>query len=260
MKYKILVLVVFLSSCAIFKKPPKSQNDPKSIEFVQLLQERSDSLRTYKSRFSLKFSSGSERISLLGKVAIVRDSFANLNISLPLGIDVARVFATPDTFVVYIPTKNTYYAGNSDLAMKKYGFPVDFSTIQGLFFSENFVYPCFYKEEEYIFRYDSVPSYKRVIYNKKIKRMMDVMHVTNYSANEKCVSDMSIFDFVLPMDFVLENSKFTNIDEIYLPQKTSIYIKLRDTMNINFSIKNISVNKNILDNFKVPKNAKLISY
>lgn len=259
MKKIFLILFVFsLSACSVFKNFSKK---PEVVQdfILDSIYSKTDKFETLSYRFAANYSSSDQNMSFFGNVSMIKDSLLYMKISPGLGITIAEVFATPDTFLVYMPMQNQYFAGNDRLLLDLYGIPLNFFSIQNLLTASFFSYPYFIDLDDYEFLFTDSTTYFKNVVNPKNKKIPDVVHIFNID-DSYLINSIIINDNVLHKDLNVEYNEYNNYDNIYFPSSIFLSLYYLDTLILNFKNKKVVFNKPISINFSIPDDAKILSY
>ena len=261
-KLFVILFLLLISSCSVFNILKPNIYVPEQENLIDSVYAKTANFETLSFRFVAKYSDNENNLSLYGSTKIIRDSVLYIKISLGLGITVAEIYATPDSFIIYFPIKNNYLAGNSLLLLDYYGIPLDFSSFQNILIARFFPYPYFIDINNYAFGFDNADStyfFKNIVYNKSEPDKIDVEH--NFLINESfLVEQFHINDYVLYQDLVCKYSKFSSYDNIFFPSNLDLTLLSIDPFHLNLINKKVIFNEDIDINFIIPENAENITY
>ena len=257
MKTFLFVILFFLiSSCSLFRVSGSNKLSDSNI--LDSVFAKTSNFETLSFSFVAKYSDSQNNLSFFGKTQIIKDSVLFMEISPGLGITLAELYATPDTFLIFFPLKNNYYAGNSNLLLNNYGIPFDFISLQNILTASFFSYPYFIDIEDYEFVYEnSVFSYKNVVFNKAEPKKIDVLH-TFIISNLFFIDEFTVFDYVLHKDLVCKYSKYRLYNDMNLPENIDLTLISIDTVKLNLKRKKVVFNDNLKINFVIPNDAQII--
>lgn len=124
----ILAVATALPACRSGKplagKPPKALEARNSEELLKALWEtrtHSAAAHYYSARADIAYTSGTDSRSFKAHLRLVRDSAAWISIVPVLGIEVARAMLTTDSLLVLDKLHDTYWAGDTAAARKRFG-------------------------------------------------------------------------------------------------------------------------------------------
>ncbi len=256
MKNLLFILLLFFTSCSILNFGNKqSVKKVFTIDSILNKQQKYDDLQ-YK--FMLKYTDNSSSYNIFGKFLNIRDSIIYMNFTAAFGINVARLYVSPDTALLYLPIQNELYVGGQDLFLKKYNVALDFNSLQAILTAQIFSYPYFVSLNDYKFTQDTVLHLDNVIYNKRNSKVIDVIHNFTFD-KEYNISSLFIEDYVLNKNLYVDYQEYNDIDSSYrFPSFSNMKIVDFDTTNVSIKYKNIKFNENIKIDFQIPNNAKVI--
>jgi Domain of unknown function (DUF4292) len=256
-KLFFLIFIFSLTSCSVFKN---ISNKPDVVQEFTLdsIYSKTDDFETLSYRFAANYTSPDQSLSFFGSVKMIKDSLLYMKISPGLGITIAEVFATPDTFLIYMPMQNQYFAGNDKLLLNMYGIPLNFTSVQNLLTARFFSYPYFIDVLDYeLFITDTTTSFENIV-NPKDNKIPDVVHNFDID-NSYLIEKLIINDNVLHKDLEAQYEDYKIYDNIYFPSAIFLSLFYLDTLTLNFKNKKVVFNEPVSINFSIPDDAKVIS-
>lgn len=262
MKQLFFILFIFslfsISACSVFKNFSKKQEIVKDF-VLDSIYSKTAQFETLSYRFAANYSSPDQNMSFFGSVSMIKDSLLYMKISPGLGITIAEVFATPDTFLVYMPMQNQYIAGGDRLLLDLYGVPLNFYSVQNLLTASVFSYPYFISLNDYGLKFTDTTTYFQNVVNPSNNKIPDVVHIFDIDSSY-LINSIIINDNVLHKDLNVKYKEYTNYNNIYFPTSTFLSLYYIDTLTLNFKNKKVVFNKPISINFSIPEDAKIINY
>ncbi len=251
----IISLIFLISSCSIFK-----QNTSKmKISGTTFIDSVNKDFKSLSFKFSADYSSNEQKLSFFGSTKIIKDSVMYISISLGFGITIAEIFATPDTFIIYMPVQKDYIAGNKDVILKNYSIAFDFYSLQSIFTADLFSYPYFTDLNSYSLDKDSLYIFKNLIYNQNNSKIVNIAHLF-YITDNFNIKYCEIYDNLLHKDLYINYSNFKTFDNYDLPEHTELKVVSIDTLSLFIISKKVIFNEQINIKFNLPDNAKPINY
>jgi hypothetical protein len=247
--------IVFFISCSIFKKTQKITK----ISVVDSVYTNQLKYNTLSYKLNAEYKSNDNNLSFFGTISIIKDSLILASVSPGFGITLADIIITPDTIISFFPLENSYTSGGSTFFIDKFNIALDFYSLQNILSTCLFTYPFFEKIENYTITNDSILKLSNILYNKKNNKFIDVQHTFIFNNNYK-ITNSIIEDNVLNVILLLNYSNYSKVENIYFPSDIKVNLYSNDTINLNLKLKNIQLNKPIINKFKLPKNAKVSDF
>mgnify|MGYP000633902328 CR=1 FL=1 len=126
----------FLASCSLFRKADETGPNGKQVNqrtAYSMLESMPDTIPWMEAKYQIKLES--EKFSQNGRITLrlAHDKAIWLSVSPGFGIEVARLYMTPDSVIFLNKLNRTYYKGRSQELGARLGIPLDFYLVQDLF-------------------------------------------------------------------------------------------------------------------------------
>ena len=279
-KFVIIILLILVSSCKSSSKLIKDNQDLynskyfklSSINKNKLLTNIEDNSFVYNSlfikRMDISFFENEKNTRLKGYMMIQRDSFIQISLTAPLGLEVARILLTPDSVKFVNSYNKKYFIGDYDYINNKYSLPLDYKSIQNILTNNMFVMSdsklkYSIKENENYYQLTSIynlhlnSDIKQLNNNKSILKLLH----SNLVDKEKFkLYSTNIADVDGNMNLKLNYDNFVEIDKFVNPYKLLFTLEFKDyKIKFNLNYDRVEYNVPIKSNFRIPSKYKKIS-
>ena len=137
----LLVVGLLWAGCKATKVITGAPVKITSKELKAKLQEKTFTYQTLQAKLSISYETPEESRSFKGDLRVKKDSAIWLSVTPLLGLEVVRVYITPDTVHILDRLHKQYIIEPLDVLEKRYGLPDDFSLLQALLIGD--IYPHF---------------------------------------------------------------------------------------------------------------------
>ena len=131
----IILSVILLASCSIKKKqqlPRRWEKNPKAAELVKYLEYRNSNIKYVNAKADGEIYLNGKKNNFNVTLKLVKDSAAWISISPALGIEVARLWLTPDSVTLMNKIDKYYSSSNYNDLSERIGAEIDFNDFQDL--------------------------------------------------------------------------------------------------------------------------------
>lgn len=133
-KYIFLIFgICCLASCGTVKKVVVKKEIPVITEnklFKNIYANEPDYKTIYAKRIDVSFGQGGSSLNLKAVMKVCRDSFIQVSVTAPLGIEVGRVLLTPDSIKFVNAISKTYFASDYNYFQRKFDMYIGFDCFQ----------------------------------------------------------------------------------------------------------------------------------
>ena len=262
----ILCSSVFVSCKARTKKgiplpesvvlPPLTELTPSTDSIVNTLHSTDIHFDWFTARVAANTEIDSKSNSFNANLRIKRDSVIWMSISPGLGIEVARVYITPDSLKFINRINNTYFKGDYRYLNSLLQIESNFQMIQAILLGNSYLHyqvQKYFPEVEYG---DWVLSTRN---KRKIKREteLEIPEILTqeiwYSMLRKKVFRMEMQDFRPQRKFSVEYKSFEEVEGQSAPTELSIVANADKNLRISLQYSKISINKEVNLPFSIPE-------
>jgi hypothetical protein len=264
----LLIIILFCSSCGIFKKTGttkqvKTENTVDSVknEFTLWMDSINDHLlmfKTLQTDFSGNYTDNSTNLSLKGVLRIKHNEFIWISIRPTMAIEVSRLLITPDSIKIIDRLNNQYYSEGYNYFYTKFNLNCDFNTIESLLTGRIFSYPPGKTHNNYQSEIiDSIDALK--LYSNEVFQSDNLIHDMIYDKKTLLLKQNRIL-------FTEKNQSLSFLYTDYFNVNGKFYFSSLNMMGVNrdqkFSldckISDFMFNTDISAPFKVPESYKKI--
>lgn len=173
--FGLLCMALTWAGCKASKTITGAPTRITSKELKKKLSAQSFTYHTLQAKLSISYESPDEKRSFKGDLRVQKDSAIWLSVTPLLGLEVVRVFITPDTVHIIDRLNKQYVREPLSILERQYGLPNDFSLLQALLIGD--IYPHFARADTVQF----VDSAYRIVQEKD--GLHQVLWVEPYSFN-----------------------------------------------------------------------------
>ena len=261
---RIILIIVTLvcsagiiSSCSSSKKITGSKiKEMSANRLMREINANSFDFESLQAKVGIKVETEDNAFNLKGQLKMKKDSILWASITLPLGLEVARIKVTADSIFFINKSNKSYLAEQSESFNYLQNINADINTIQSVFTGNIFLINK--KSDNNVFikdnKYNLLSEENITFINNKYKK--------NFTINKNIIIDPTLFritkyeiinnedsNYGLTIDY----SDFIEIRGKYLPSIIKINISTEEKMYITITYSNISTNNNTQYNFSIPK-------
>lgn len=261
---RIILIIVTLvcspgiiSSCSSSKKITGSKiKEMSANRLMREINANSFDFESLQAKVGIKVETEDNAFNLKGQLKMKKDSILWASITLPLGLEVARIKVTTDSIFFINKSNKSYLAEQTKSFNYLQNINADINTIQSIFTGNIFLINK--KSDNNVFikdnKYNLLSEENITFINNKYKK--------NFTINKNIIIDPTLFritkyeiinnedsDYGLTINY----SDFINIGGKYLPSIIKINISTEEKMYITITYSNISTNNNTQYNFSIPK-------
>ena len=261
---RIILIIVTLvcsagiiSSCSSSKKITGSKiKEMSANRLMREINANSFDFESLQAKVGIKVETEDNAFNLKGQLKIKKDRILWASITLPLGLEVARIKVTADSIFFINKSNKSYLAEQSESFNYLQNINADINTIQSVFTGNIFLINK--KSDNNVFikdnKYNLLSEENITFINNKYKK--------NFTINKNIIIDPTLFritkyeiinnedsNYGLTIDY----SDFIEIRGKYLPSIIKINISTEEKMYITITYSNISTNNNTQYNFSIPK-------
>lgn len=272
MKIKILpiiVIVIFLTSCGLFKKGVDNKEivkkeipkpDENVIDMTKKLKEKYPDYKYLEIKFSAKYKSKNKNLPIRGIIKINRDSCIWVSIRPGLGIELARLLLTKDSVKFIDRMKTEYFIGDYKYFENQLNIKLDYKIIQAILTNEFFIYPA---ENDFV---SDLVNFKlleekgkKILLKKNILNNDTVMQKISIRSNE-----VKIFEVISEMSkqkrkLKIEYTDFQKLNNKSLPKNIMTKItENNEKLILDLTYNNIKTDKKFKPTFRISKRYKKI--
>ena len=261
---RIILIIVTLvcsagiiSSCSSSKKITGSKiKEMSANRLMREINANSFDFESLQAKVGIKVETEHNAFNLKGQLKMKKDSILWASITLPLGLEVARIKVTADSIFFINKSNKSYLAEQTKSFNYLQNINADINTIQSVFTGNIFLINK--KADNNVFikdnKYNLLSEENITFINNKYKK--------NFTINKNIIIDPTLFritkyeisnnedyNYGLTIDY----SNFIEIKGKYLPSIIKINISTEEKMYITITYSNISTNNNTQYNFSIPK-------
>ena len=261
---RIILIIVTLvcsagiiSSCSSSKKITGSKiKEMSANRLMREINANSFDFESLQAKVGIKVETEDNAFNLKGQLKMKKDSILWASITLPLGLEVARIKVTTDSIFFINKSNKSYLAEQTKSFNYLQNINADINTIQSVFTGNIFLINK--KSDNNVFikdnKYNLLSEENITFINNKYKK--------NFTINKNIIIDPTLFritkyeiinnedsNYGLTIDY----SNFIEIKGKYLPSIIKINISTEEKMYITITYSNISTNNNTQYNFSIPK-------
>ena len=246
-----------ISSCSSSKKITGSKiKEMSANRLMREINANSFDFESLQAKVGIKVETEDNAFNLKGQLKMKKDSILWASITLPLGLEVARIKVTADSIFFINKSNKSYLAEQSESFNYLQNINADINTIQSVFTGNIFLINK--KSDNNVLikdnKYNLLSEENITFINNRYKK--------NFTINKNIIIDPTLFritkyeiinnedsDYGLTIDY----SNFIEIKGKYLPSIIKINISTEEKMYITITYSNISTNNNTQYNFSIPK-------
>ena len=246
-----------ISSCSSSKKITGGKiKEMSANRLMREINANSFDFESLQAKVGIKVETEDNAFNLKGQLKMKKDSILWASITLPLGLEVARIKVTTDSIFFINKSNKSYLAEKTESFNYLQNINADINTIQSVFTGNIFLINK--KSDNNVFikdnKYNLLSEENITFINNKYKK--------NFTINKNIIIDPTLFritkyeiinnedsNYGLTIDY----SDFINIGGEYLPSIIRINISTEEKMYITITYSNISTNNNTQYNFSIPK-------
>ena len=259
----ILIIVTLVCSAGIISSCSSSKKITggkiKEMSANRLMREinaNSFDFESLQAKVGIKVETEDNAFNLKGQLKMKKDSILWASITLPLGIEVARIKVTADSIFFINKSNKSYLAEQTESFNYLQNINADINTIQSVFTGNIFLINK--KSDNNVFikdnKYNLLSEENITFINNRYKK--------NFTINKNIIIDPTLFritkyEIINNEDYnyglTIDYSNFIEIKGKYLPSIIKINISTEEKMYITITYSNISTNNNTQYNFSIPK-------
>ena len=261
---RIILIIVTLvcsagiiSSCSSSKKITGSKiKEMSANRLMREINANSFDFESLQAKVGIKVETEDNALNLKGQLKMKKDSILWASITLPLGLEVARIKVTADSIFFINKSNKSYLAEQTKSFNYLQNINADINTIQSVFTGNIFLINK--KSDNNVFikdnKYNLLSEENITFINNKYKK--------NFTINKNIIIDPTLFritkyEIINNEDYnyglTIDYSDFINIGGKYLPSIIKINISTEEKMYITITYSNISTNNSTQYNFSIPK-------
>ena len=246
-----------ISSCSSSKKITGSKiKEMSANRLMREINANNFDFESLQAKVGIKVETEDNAFNLKGQLKMKKDSILWASITLPLGLEVARIKVTADSIFFINKSNKSYLAEKTESFNYLQNINADINTIQSVFTGNIFLINK--KSDNNVFikdnKYNLLSEENITFINNRYKK--------NFTINKNIIIDPTLFritkyeiinnedsNYGLTIDY----SNFIEIKGKYLPSIIKINISTEEKMYITITYSNISTNNNTQYNFSIPK-------
>lgn len=246
-----------ISSCSSSKKITGGKiKEMSANRLMREINANSFDFESLQAKVGIKVETEDNAFNLKGQLKMKKDSILWASITLPLGLEVARIKVTADSIFFINKSNKSYLAEQTKSFNYLQNINADINTIQSVFTGNIFLINK--KSDNNVFikdnKYNLLSEENITFINNKYKK--------NFTINKNIIIDPTLFritkyeiinnedsDYGLTIDY----SNFIEIKGKYLPSIIKINISTEEKMYITITYSNINTNDKNQYNFSIPK-------
>ena len=261
---RIILIIVTLvcsagiiSSCSSSKKITGSKiKEMSANRLMREINANSFDFESLQAKVGIKVETEDNAFNLKGQLKMKKDSILWASITLPLGLEVARIKVTADSIFFINKSNKSYLAEQTESFNYLQNINADINTIQSVFTGNIFLINK--KSDNNVFikdnKYNLLSEENITFINNRYKK--------NFTINKNIIIDPTLFritkyEIINNEDYnyglTIDYSNFIEIKGKYLPSIIKINISTEEKMYITITYSNISTNNNTQYNFSIPK-------
>ena len=246
-----------ISSCSSSKKITGSKiKEMSANRLMREINANSFDFESLQAKVGIKVETEDNAFNLKGQLKMKKDSILWASITLPLGLEVARIKVTADSIFFINKSNKSYLAEQSESFNYLQNINADINTIQSVFTGNIFLINK--KSDNNVLikdnKYNLLSEENITFINNRYKK--------NFTINKNIIIDPTLFritkyEIINNEDYnyglTIDYSNFIEIKGKYLPSIIKINISTEEKMYITITYSNISTNNNTQYNFSIPK-------
>ena len=261
---RIILIIVTLvcsagiiSSCSSSKKITGSKiKEMSANRLMREINANNFDFESLQAKVGIKVETEDNAFNLKGQLKMKKDSILWASITLPLGLEVARIKVTADSIFFINKSNKSYLAEQTKSFNYLQNINADINTIQSVFTGNIFLINK--KSDNNVFikdnKYNLLSEENITFINNKYKK--------NFTINKNIIIDPTLFritkyEIINNEDYnyglTIDYSDFINIGGKYLPSIIKINISTEEKMYITITYSNICTNDKNQYNFSIPK-------
>ncbi len=261
---RIILIIVTLvcsagiiSSCSSSKKITGSKiKEMSANRLMREINANSFDFESLQAKVGIKVETEDNALNLKGQLKMKKDSILWASITLPLGLEVARIKVTADSIFFINKSNKSYLAEQTKSFNYLQNINADINTIQSVFTGNIFLINK--KSDNKVFIKDN----KYTLLSEENITFINNKYKKNFTINKNIIIDPILFritkyeiinnedsDYRLTIDY----SNFIEIKGKYLPSIIKINISTEEKMYITITYSNINTNDKNQYNFSIPK-------
>ena len=246
-----------ISSCSSSKKITGSKiKEMSANKLMREINANSFDFESLQAKVGIKVETEDNAFNLKGQLKMKKDSILWASITLPLGLEVARIKVTTDSIFFINKSNKSYLVEQSESFNYLQNINADINTIQSVFTGNIFLINK--KSDNNVLikdnKYNLLSEENITFINNRYKK--------NFTINKNIIIDPTLFritkyEIINNEDsddrLTIDYSDFIEIKGKYLPSIIKINISTEEKMYITITYSNISTNNNTQYNFSIPK-------
>jgi hypothetical protein len=234
---------------------------PAADSIIKTIRSADIQFKWFTARLNANADIDSKANSFNANLRIKRDSVIWMSISPALGIEVARVFITPDSLKFINRINNTYFKGDYRYLNSLLQIESNFQMIQAILLGNSYLH---YKDEKYFSEVEYGDWVISTLNKRKIKRETELeipQIVTQeiwYSLLRKKIFRMEMQDFRPQRKFSVEYKSFIEVEGQMAPTELSIIANAAKNLRISLQYSKTSIDKEVNLPFSIPENYEKI--
>ncbi len=241
--------------------PDSTEGIPSTDSIINTLHSTDIHFGWFTARVAATTEIDSKSNSFNANLRIKRDSVIWMSISPGLGIEVARVYITPDSLKFINRINNTYFKGDYHYLNSLLQIESNFQMIQAILLGNSYLH---YQVEKYFPEVEYGDWVLSTMNKRKIKREteLEIPEILTqeiwYSLLRKKVFRMEMKDFRPQRKFSVEYKSFDEVEGQVTPTELSIIANADKNLKISLQYSKISINKEVNLPFSIPENYEKI--
>ena len=246
-----------ISSCSSSKKITGSKiKEMSANKLMREINANSFDFESLQAKVGIKVETEDNAFNLKGQLKMKKDSILWASITLPLGLEVARIKVTADSIFFINKSNKSYLAEQTKSFNYLQNINADINTIQSVFTGNIFLINK--KSDNNVLikdnKYNLLSEENITFINNRYKK--------NFTINKNIIIDPTLFritkyEIINNEDsddrLTIDYSDFIEIKGKYLPSIIKINISTEEKMYITITYSNISTNNSTQYNFSIPK-------
>lgn len=260
----LLLLVVFLGSCKARKAPVKPVSDstltrstscPIPDSLVRSIRTGDTRFEWFSSRIHASMVAEKKSNSFAANLRIRRDSAIWMSITLPMGIEVARVLISRDSLRFLNRIDGTYFKGDYNYLKELLQTEVNFNMIQAVLLGNVYLH---YQTENYVSDRDNGQCMLSTLRKRKIRRETELEIPEILTQEIWCSPDyrktfkMEMQDYRPVRKFLVQYENYQDFEGSVLPQKMFVMASAAKTARIELEYSRLQIDKPLNLPFSIP--------
>lgn len=212
-----------------------------SKELKAKLKEKTLTYHTLQAKLSISYETPQEKRSFKGDLRVKKDSAIWLSVTPLLGLEVARIYITPDTVYILDRLNKQYVRQPLHQLEERYGLPDDFSLLQSLLIGD--IYPHFANADTVQF----VDSAYQIVQEKG--GLHQVLWVEPYSFN---LTRLNVHQKASNHQVEARFSDYELVEEQPFANSRSWQLSSEDQFSADLSFNRVRINNPLQFTFVVP--------